>query len=480
MPHTDRRTFLAGVAAGALAPALPAASPQDPASLPDRLPDLAALTALARSTPRDEMVAKAIELHRAGVSWRDLLGAAFLAGIRDVEPRPVGFQFHCVLMTASAFQIAEALPAAERLIPALFNLADLKLSQEVDARAPDWTLPPAPAVDGDRATAFADLRAAFEAFDLAAADRAAVALSRCAGLDEAFEALWLYGARDFTNIGHNPIFVAQAHRTLQQVGWRCGEDVLRSLVYGLLDGKPGQNDATFAPNRERAGKLRPDWRHGKPSASASRDLLATMRTADAGAAAEAVIAQIGSGLALESVFDGLRLFAVEQLWRDPGILAVHALTSCNALRHGLEHCRNDATQRLLLLQAASWLVQYRDFLSGRPNYDKARPGLDAMAAADTEVTAAAVFAAAGDDPDKAAPLCLSAARKVGLEPLGTELRHWLVRKADEHHEYKFAAALLEEMALAEPDVAARMLAGSLAYLRTPAGDDAEVWQKLHG
>ena len=476
MQQPDRRTFLAGLAAGALAPASTTAPPQDPAGLPD----LADLTEVARRTPRDEIVKKAIELHHAGVSWRDLLGAAFLAGIREVEPRPVGFHFHCVLMTASAYQIAEALPVGDRLLPALFNLADFKVSQEADARPPDWQLPAAPKVDGDRSSAFARLREALDAFDAPAADRAATALAQCAGIDEVFEVLWLYGARDFTSIGHNPIFVAQAHRTLQQVGWRHGEAVLRSLVYGLLDGRPGANDATFAPNRERARKLPAGWQHGKPSATAGRELLATMRTVDAGGAADAVIAQLGGGLALASVFDALRLFAVEQLWRDPGILAVHALTALNALRYGIERSRSDDTQRVLLLQAASWLVQYRDYLAGRPAYDRARPGLEILTAADTGATAAATFAAAGDDRDHAAALCLRAARTTGLEPLGAEVRHWLVRKVHEHHDYKFAAALLEEVALAEPDVGARLFAGSLGYLRKPADADAEVWRQVRG
>src|SRR5262249_8766878 len=159
-----------------------------------------------------------LALHAGGTSCRDLLGAAFLAGIRDVEPRPVGFQFHCVLMTSSAYQIAEASPARDRVLPALFNLVDLKTSQSIDAQRGDWTMPAAPPVDSDDAAAAARaLRGALDGWDETAADRAATALARCAGLDEAFEVLWPYGARDFTNIGHNPIFVAQAHRTLQQI-----------------------------------------------------------------------------------------------------------------------------------------------------------------------------------------------------------------------------------------------------------------------
>src|SRR5262249_52673208 len=80
MHRIDRRTFCAGLGVSALPWPRPLSTPQEPAPSAD----LAALTELVRKTPRSEIVAKALALQRAGASWRDLLGAAFLAGIRDV------------------------------------------------------------------------------------------------------------------------------------------------------------------------------------------------------------------------------------------------------------------------------------------------------------------------------------------------------------------------------------------------------------
>jgi len=39
---------------------------------------------------------------KKGLSYRDLLAALLLAGIRNIQPRPVGFKFHAVLVVNSA------------------------------------------------------------------------------------------------------------------------------------------------------------------------------------------------------------------------------------------------------------------------------------------------------------------------------------------------------------------------------------------
>lgn len=467
----DRRTFLGGVGAGALAGGTrPLVPPPRP------LADLDALAEFVRKTPRGELPGKAAELHRAGTDWRDLLGAAFLAGVRDVEPHPVGFQFHCVMMTASAFQIGRGMPPREQLAAALFNLDDFKLSQQVDARGGDWELgpPAAPPLDGN--TAGAALHEALAAWDREAADRAATALARSASLAAAFEPLWWFGMRDFTSIGHNPIFVAQAHRTLVEIGWRHGEDVLRSLVRGLLDGEPGVADATFVANQERSDQPWP-LTPGAPSDQARTDLLATLRTADPDAAAAALAEALHGGLAVDSALDAMRLFAVEQLARDPGVLAVHALTSLNALRHAAVHARAPRTRAMALLQAASWLVLYRDFLARRASYDAAAPGIDSIEPAEGPTTPAQAFAAIGEEPARAPALALTAARSDAAGTCGA-IRHWLVRKVREHHDYKLAAALLEETDLAAPEVAPFLLAGSVGYLRHPGDRDHPLWQHV--
>src|SRR5262245_15219717 len=45
--------------------------------------DLPELVTLVQRTPRSDLLARAVQLHQGGVHWRDLLAAAFLAGIHD-------------------------------------------------------------------------------------------------------------------------------------------------------------------------------------------------------------------------------------------------------------------------------------------------------------------------------------------------------------------------------------------------------------
>lgn len=480
MLQPNRRSFLGCLGAGMLTEHLTAA-----ASRPIHGPvatgaDLDALVDLVRKTPRRELLGKALELQ---ADWRDLLAAAFLAGIRDVEPRPVGFQFHCVMMTNSAFDIAARAPAAERLAAALYNLDDFKRSQERDAQGGDWSMGKAPATNAvDVGLATARVTEVLETWDLDGADHAATALSHCASLDEAFEPLWWFCMRNFTNIGHNPIFAAQAHRTLQHIGWRHGTDVLRSLVYGLLDGKPGAADETFVANQERAAKL---VLPGSASASkvASQELVAELRQATPEGASTSVADALSKGLSLDSVWDVLRILAAEQSWRDPGILSAHAMTSVNALRYIASRARSAVVRSMAILQAASWQVLYRDFLSRRSSYDGDAPGIETLQPADQGTNpaadAAAVFATAGDDARAAAPLALAAAQN-GTTELMAATRHWLLRKAREHHDYKFAAALLEEMQAAGPETAGRMFAASLGYLRKPSDRDHDLWALVSG
>jgi len=484
MSMPNRRSFLGSLGAGAIAGSaasggLPA--PQDAAARPR---DVDALVALLRETSRDQLPERVMAL---GADWRDLLAAAFLAGIRDVEPRPVGFQFHCVMMTAAAFDIAAGAPDAERIAAALYNIDDFKQSQQRDARGGDWTLGPAPAArELEVAAATEAVTRVLEAWDLEGVDAAATDLAHCATLDEAFEPLWWYSMRDFTNIGHKPIYAAQAHRTLQYIGWRHGTDVVRSLVYGLLDGERGAADETFVANRERAAALvLPHGGSPAPAAGmdAALDLVVALRKVSPEEASAIFGDALAGGTSLATAWDALRLFAAEQAWRAPGILSAHAMTSVHALRYIAGRAQRAATRSMALLQAASWQVLYRDFLAARSGYAKDLPGLEAIEAAAEAGAggsgAAEVFEAAGADARAAAPLALAVARG-GTAPLAAATRHWLLRKAHEHHDYKFAAALLEEMEAAAPEVAQRMFAASLGYLRKPSDPDHRLWSLVEG
>jgi hypothetical protein len=51
------------------------------------------------------------------VSYRQLLAAMFMAGIRNMDPQPCGFQLHCVFVMHSVHQMCLDAPAGDRLQP---------------------------------------------------------------------------------------------------------------------------------------------------------------------------------------------------------------------------------------------------------------------------------------------------------------------------------------------------------------------------
>lgn len=85
-----------------------------------------------------------------------------------------------------------------------------------------------------------------DSWDEPAADRAVAVLARTAGANAVYERLFRFGMRDFRDIGHKAIYVANSLRTLQSIGWQHAEPVLRSLAYALLahEGDNPQNAMT--------------------------------------------------------------------------------------------------------------------------------------------------------------------------------------------------------------------------------------------
>ena len=91
-------------------------------------------------------------------------------------------------------------------------------------------------------------------------DVAVAALARTAGAQEVFERFCRYGARDFRDIGHKAIYVANSWRTLQTIGWQHAEPVLRSLAYALLEHEgenPAGRDGDRRPSRAPQPKAGP-------------------------------------------------------------------------------------------------------------------------------------------------------------------------------------------------------------------------------
>ncbi|HVS35815.1 MAG TPA: hypothetical protein VMS17_09555 [Gemmataceae bacterium] len=491
----DRRRFVKGaLTAGALAglgdfaflgrlPPIDAADGAGPSAVPVGA-DIEPLVRLIEDTPQEKLLdAVAARIHD-GTSYQKLLAAVFLAGVRTIQPRPVGFEFHCVLAVHSAHLAALAAPDADRWLALVWAVNEFKNSQNVKKNKGPWTMPTLdegklPPADRAR-KAFTE---AMDAWDEEAADRAVAALVRTAGADEVFELLVRYGARDFRVIGHKAIYVANATRTLNTIGWRHAEPVLRSVAFALLAheaGNPAKDDLEpdrpWRENIKKAAAIRTGWQRGKVTPEASADLLAAVRSASPGEAADKVVELLNKEVDPASVWDGLFLAAGELLMRQPGIVALHSVTSTNALHYAFLTSGDDETRRMLMLQAAAFVV-----LFGKQVKGGAGVKIDALEKADLKSDGPAaveeVFADASKDKTAAARKALAflgGAGADGAEALLAAGRRLVFNKGRDAHDYKFSSAVMEDYCHVTPHWRDRCLASSLFWLRGSGDKDNDL------
>src|SRR5207302_7187722 len=121
---------------------------------------------------------------------------------------------------------------------------------------------------------------AMENWDEPASDAAIASWSRTAGMNEMFDTFARLGCRDFRDIGHKIIYVANAFRTLQVIGRQHAEPVLRSIAYALLQHegdnpakRDGDPDRPGRRNAERVAQIKDTWQEGKPDADATTAVL---------------------------------------------------------------------------------------------------------------------------------------------------------------------------------------------------------------
>ena len=326
-------------------------------------PEIEPVVRLIEETPRDRALEVVIAQLKKGLSYKNLLAGLFLAGIRNIKPRPVGFKFHAVMVINSAHVLGQSSAVTERLLPLLWALDNFKSSQAQDVKEGDWVLGP---VDESHLPkphqAKEELVSALEKWDADAADAAVAALCRSSGAAETMEPLWRAGVRDQRDIGHKAIFTAQSWRTLQTIGWEHAEPVLRSLVFGMLDLRGDSRPRPVGPyeaNLENAAKIRPEWTIGRDDPAATQALLQVIRQATPEAASAEAVKLLNQGIAPGSLWDAVILAACELLMHSPGIIAIHATTATNALHYIYTASGDDTTRRLALLQAVGWQPMYR-------------------------------------------------------------------------------------------------------------------------
>ena len=105
-------------------------------------PEMEDIVRWIEKAPRERILDEAVDRLKKGLPYRQLVGGLFLAGIRNIKPRPVGFKFHAVLAISSAHQLSLDAPQADRLLPFFWALDNFKSAQAQDVKEGDWTLAP--------------------------------------------------------------------------------------------------------------------------------------------------------------------------------------------------------------------------------------------------------------------------------------------------------------------------------------------------
>jgi hypothetical protein len=452
--------------------------------------DIEPLVRLIEDTDRDKLLDVVASRIRAGTSYGQFLAAVMLAGVRGIQPRPVGFKFHAVLVVNSAHLASLAAPDSDRWLPLFWALDNFKSSQAQNRNQGNWRMAPvAEAKLPPASQAKQRFQEAMDDWNVDGADLAIPALVRSAGATEIIELFWRYGARDFRDIGHKAIYAANSWRTLQTIGWRHAEPVMRSLAYALLEHEgdnPARRDATpdrpWRENLKRAARIRADWQSGEIDPKATTDLLSTLRTGSPAEVCEQAVELLNKKVSPASLWDALFLNAGELLMRQPGIVGIHCVTSANALHFGYQTSGHDETRRLLLLQAAAFLPMFRQAMLGRGKM-RTDLNIDTLASVEAKSKGAQaieeIFADVSKDRLLAARKTLAVLDSQTADPqaLMTPARRLLFSKGRDSHDYKFSSAALEDCFHVTPAWRYRYLATSMFNLKGAGDPDNDLMKR---
>lgn len=475
-PNRRETLIFLGASAGSLI--IPQRITKTLASL--ELNDIASLAKTLRATPRKKIIEFAAGVMHSGASPTTLLGASFVAGIDDIRPLPTGFNLHAVLMIESAFQLIEAAPVTDAwkaTILVMDNFAEAQ-EREIDRLGDDWKLPPRPIINAkDAAYVKCELLTALDIFDPGRADRALVGCFETMGYEATCELLWPYAARSFRDVGHRIIFAAQVDRTIRRMGEKFAEPALRSLVLSLATDSAGANTEHYQYAKTLINQI-PENRPTVEDPSRSLKILQTLRGLGAKDSQNCILAEMKEGTGQQTIWDGLRLYASELMLSRAGqknVLPVHTVTEVETFGYIWRRTTIDATKHIMILQAAAWIAMARDAIANNDGPYLTKPRIDTLLC--SELPSDILSAIESRDP---ARVCAR------LEAFPSEdrifmnhIRGVLLQKCTQNHEFKYAAAILEESRNAHPRWKARILAAGFDYLPGPKDKDASIAEAMN-
>jgi hypothetical protein len=508
--NTPRRNFVQTTASLATWSVAQGAAPNNLAAFaaeppPEKVrfdPEFEPIVRLMEETPRERCVPVFAEQLRRGLSYRQFLGASLFAGVRRARSNHEVYKVHAV------HQVCMEARPEERLLPLFWALNVFKQRQEDFTFATmselRGSLPPAE-------TASEEFQEALHRGDRDRAELALAAMARAQGLRQTMEQLWPFGCRHGGAGGHMAICLANCFRALETIGWPEAEPALRFVVQDWFANGYVKPDRYYDPNQARVDKhlahLPNGWAGQRADRNATCELHGVIRQGKADAACAAVVEQLQRGVSAQAVWDAVHLATAELLVRHQdgwGLASrpLHSNTSTNAMHFAFRTATAPATRLLVLLQAVAWAADkiggdrasgslrdlaitniaaielrasteeaIREIFAQLParhyRWDKARGAvLTYGSRANADEACRKAFVLARERPT-AAPQFMQAARS------------WLCSKAsNDPHEYKFLAAMFENVSWVSPEWRPHLVAAAVHYLHGDQSPDNSVIQQV--
>lgn len=169
----------------------------------------------------------------------------------------------------------------------------------------------------------------------------------------------------------------------------------------------------------------------------------------------------------------------ELLMRQSGIVALHAVTTTNALAFAFQTCGDDETRRLLMLQNAAFLTMFREAMQSRGNVKDV--AIDELLAARNEEqppNVDEIFATIGSNPSQAARQVVGYLHETGdAEQLIDAARVLVFLKGNDAHDYKFSSAVLEDYYHVSPQWRDVYLASNVYKLQSSTSKDNSLVER---
>ena len=454
--------------------------------------EIESIVDLIEKTPREKCFDVFINRMSNGLPYRHLMSALFLAGVRNIDSAHVGGNLHTVFVVHSAHQLGLDSGIDQRLLPMFWALDYFKRVQESGRQT---KLMPSFADN------LPDVREPFELlengcveFDADRIERALITLVRTRGAADIAEPLWRLAARDFIPLGHKAIYMANAWRTLQTIGWQYAEPTLRSLAHSLAsyhgEGKFSMENQCYNENwrlaKSSAPRLPANWAGKRSDTTFVKELVEIMRIGKHLEAAKLVIDRLLDGsVQVASVWDAVHLAAGEIVLRQATIGSMHGVTAANAIHYGFTQASKAETRLLLLLQGIGFVCHFIPFMEDRvttrnqpfpkKNLFEVEP---ADVANDKGVAINEILDVIENAPELAASRAVGFADKFSdHRQLLQSARRLVYAKGDEAHRYKFAAAIFEDIPLVSLEWRPQMLAAATQYFCASTLSDSPVMIK---